>query len=497
MPRSFTSRAVPAVSADLHYIDGRRVEGHGEDFPVQFPATGETVVTCRAASDAQVDAAVAAARRTLDAGVWRERPAVERAEVLRAMATALDARRDVLVPLIVVDNAKTVGEARGDLHAAVAALRAAAHDALLPLEERLPDARGVERRIWREPVGVVAAITPFNAPLAFAALKVAPALAAGNSVVLKPSERAPLLPVAVCEAADAAGLPAGVLNLVHGDARVAVRLTEHPSVDMITLTGGTEAGRAAMRAAASTFKRLVLELGGKSAHIVLADADLDAAIPAVAGGVFKNAGQRCLSGTRLLVEERIADEVEARVAALAERLRVGDPFEPDTQVGALIDHRAVDAVEAFVARARADGLVVAAGGRRVAELDPGAFYRPTVLLGATPECHAAQTEVFGPVLTVIRVRDADDAVRAANASDYGLTGAVWTRDVETALTMARRIRTGYFWVNTFAAIFGDLPFGGVKRSGLGREAGLAGYQAYTELKSVMVDTTGGTSALRF
>jgi acyl-CoA reductase-like NAD-dependent aldehyde dehydrogenase len=217
----------------------------------------------------------------------------------------------------------------------------------------------------------------------------------------------------------------------------------------------------------------------------------------VAGGIFKNAGQRCLSGSRLVVEQRVADEVEQRVAALADALRVGDPFDPDTQVGALIDERAVEAVSGFVARARHDGLRVAAGGRCVDELRPGAFYRPTVLLGAGADDFAAQEEIFGPVLTVIRVRDAEQAVAVANNSRYGLTGGVWTADLQRAVGMARRIRTGYFWINTFAAIFGDLPFGGVKQSGVGREAGVAGFEAYTELKSVITDTSGGTSALRF
>jgi acyl-CoA reductase-like NAD-dependent aldehyde dehydrogenase len=497
MPVSLAGRRLPAVSAAVHHIDGRSVEGEGEPWPVTCPATGEMLATVASASSAQVEAALAAARRTFDAGVWRARPPAARAALLTDVADRLDARREELATLVVIDNGKTSSEAAGDVAAAVAAFRAAATLCTGPTTREMPAERGVVKQIWREPVGVVAGVTPFNAPLPFTAIKAAPALAAGNSVVLKPSERAPLLPVAVCDAAAAAGLPDGVLNLVQGDVTVARRLLEDPRVDLISLTGGTEAGQAAMRAAVSSIKRLVLELGGKSAHIVLADADLDAAVPAVAAGIFKNAGQRCLSGSRLVVDASIADEVEARLASLADRLVVGDPFDPATQVGAMIDHRAVDATDAFVARARADGLRVLAGGEPVAALRPGAFYRPTVLAGARSDSQAAQEEVFGPVLTVIRVADADAAVAVANDSRYGLTGAVWTRDIERSLDMARRIRTGYFWINTFGAIFGDLPFGGFKQSGLGREAGLAGYEAYTELKSVMIDTTGGSSALRF
>jgi aldehyde dehydrogenase (NAD+) len=298
-----------------------------------------------------------------------------------------------------------------------------------------------------------------------------------------------------CRAAAEAGVPAGVLNLVHGGGPgIAGELCRHPEVDMITLTGGTRAGSAVMRAAAPTIKNLLLELGGKSAHIVLADADLERAIPAVAAGIFRNSGQRCLAGSRLVVEEAVADRLERGVAEIAESLVVGDPFDEATQVGAMIDGEAIAGVEAFVARAREHGLEIAAGGGRLEELAPGFFYRPTVLLGAGADSPAAREEVFGPVLTVIRVADADEAVRVANASRYGLAGGVWSRDLEKARRVARAVRAGTLWVNTYGAVFGDVPFGGYRRSGLGREAGREGYEAYTEAKSILVDTTGGTTA---
>lgn len=492
---SSTRPDVP-IPAAIHHIDGDAVAGQGDTWEVRNPATGSRLAIVRSASPAECDRAIAAARRTFDDGVWRNRDGASRAALLRRTADRIEARADTLATLIVLDNGKTLGEARGDVAAAAAAFRAAADWCLHPLLTERPPERGVRKEIWREPVGVVAGITPFNAPLAFAALKAAPALAAGNSVVLKPSERAPLAPIAVCEAAREAGLPPGVLNLIQGDAEVASRLAADPRVDLISLTGGTAAGTAVMHAAAATIKRLILELGGKSAHIVLADADLETAIAAVAAGIFRNAGQRCLSGSRLLVEASIAEQVEQRIAELAERLVVGDPFDPATQVGALIDERAVEAVDRFVAEAIAGGLRLAAGGRQVDALRPGAFYRPTVLCGASPDSPAAQTEIFGPVLTVLRVADADEAVAVANNSLYGLTAGIWSRDLERAHAMARRIRAGYVWINTFGAIFGDVPFGGYKRSGLGREAGLAGYEAYTELKSILIDTTGGTTAGR-
>ena len=479
MSATRSNRTWPAHFRLANHIAGRSVAGGGDPLPVSTPITGDPVATLQTASLAELDEAIEAARLTFDRGIWAARPTGERAAVLRGTATRLRAQADTLVPLIMLDNGKTRGEAVIDVMAAAAAFEAGAESCVAATVRDMGVERGVERTISREPVGVVAGITPFNAPLMFVALKAAPALAAGNSVVLKPSERAPLVPIAVCDAAAAAGLPPGVLSLVQGDASLAARLAEDPRVDMITLTGGTAAGQAVMRAAATTIKRVLLELGGKSANIILADADLEMAVPAAAAAIFRNAGQRCLSGSRLLVQARVADEVEARLTALASALRVGDPFEDGTEVGAVIDERAMTAIDAFITCATNDpGVMVAAGGQRVETLRPGSFFRPTVL-------------------TVIRVADADEAVHVANDSAYGLTGAVWTRDTKLAMAMAREIRTGYFWINTFGAVFGDMPFGGFKASGLGREAGQFGYESYTELKSIMLDTTGGTTAPLF
>jgi acyl-CoA reductase-like NAD-dependent aldehyde dehydrogenase len=491
MVTALAERKLPAVSPAIQFINGDLQEGRGAPQAVIYPATGEPVVHVRTADRTQVETAVASARDVFERGTWREQSASDRAKVLRAMADHLLSRLDELATRLVLDSGKTMAEAVGEVHAAVASFRMGAQTALsdegfVPAPER-----GVIKMVWREPVGVVLGITPFNAPLGFAAVKAAPALAAGNSVVLKPATRAPLLAVAIGQAGEAAGLPPGALNVVHAPRELAAPLCEDPRIDLITLTGGTDAGIQMIRAGAPTIKRLVLELGGKSAHIVLADADLSAAIPGVAAGIFRNAGQRCFSGSRLVVEESVADQVERGVMAIADALVVGDPFAPKTQVGAMIDMGAVRDAEAFVARAVEDGLSVGAGGHRVTALEPGAFFRPTVLLGARANSYAAQEELFGPVLTVIRVKDADEAVRVANDSRYGLAGGVWTRNIDKALKVARAVRTGYFWINTYAAIFGDTPFGGYKHSGIGREAGRMGYEAYTELKSVLIDTNAG------
>ncbi len=497
MPKPLAERRVPSFSAAIHFLNGAAVEGRGEPLPVLFPVTGEVLARPRAAGPDQVETALAAARRTFDEGAWRNQPPAARARVLEAMATDIEARLADLTTRVMFDSGKTSLEAAGDVHACIAALRSGARYCLAEETPGPPPERGVVKMVRREPVGVVAAITPFNAPLLFAALKCAPALAAGNSVVLKPSERAPLVPIALFEAAQRAGLPPGVLSMVHGRAEVAAALCSDPRVDLITITGGTRSGAAVMQAAAPTIKNLILELGGKSAHIILADADLDKAIPAAAAGIYRNSGQRCFSGSRLVVEESVADRVAEGIARIADALVVGDPFEPATQVGAMIDGAAIAGVEAFVARARADGLAVAAGGRRVNELEPGFFYRPTLLTGATANGFAAQEEVFGPVLTMIRVKDLDEAVAVANNSRYGLAGGVWTRNLDRALEVARRVRCGYLWVNTYGAVFGDVPFGGYGQSGLGREGGREGYNAYTELKTVLIDTTGGTTAPLF
>ncbi|MCP3956432.1 MAG: aldehyde dehydrogenase [bacterium] len=494
MLEPLAERDVPELSPAQCFIDGQAACGEGEPFEVGFPVTGERLIELRAASAEQVDVAVAAARRSFDEGTWRDLAPEERAEVLRRTADILEARAGDLVRRILFDNAKTRAEARADVLAAINTCRGAAGHAEAEEEHAPQPEHGVLRRVVREPVGVVLGLTPYNAPLMFSGIKAAPALASGNSVVLKPSERAPLLASELCKAAHEAGLPPGVLNLVHGQVETAARAAEHRDVDMITLTGGTSAGSAVMRAAAPTIKNLLLELGGKSAHIVLADADLDRAIPAVAAGIFRNAGQRCFSGSRLVVEESVAWRVEEGVAEIAAGLEVGDPFDEGTQVGAMIDEQAVRDVDAFVGRAMDDGLRVAAGGHRARELEPGAFYRPTVLLGAGADSHAARTEIFGPVLTVIRVRDAEEAVRVANSSDYGLAGGVWSRDLNKAQRVARAVRAGYMWINTYAAIFGDVPFGGYGQSGVGRETGRWGYEAYTEAKTIMLDTTGGASA---
>ncbi|MBX7185398.1 MAG: aldehyde dehydrogenase family protein [Vicinamibacteria bacterium] len=495
--RTLAERGGSPFRPETNAVAGRFTEGGGAPFDVRYPATGEVLVTLREATDAECDHALAVARHAFDRGDWRKRKGWERAGVLEKAAHLTLARMEDLARMIVLDNGKTLPEARIDVLAASFSLKTFARYAAGEANPSPAPDGSLMKVVVREPVGVVAGLTPYNAPFPFAALKAAPALAAGNSIVLKPSERAPLLAAEFARILYEAGLPEGALSLLHGGAAVAARLAGDPRVDMITMTGGTAAGAAIMRLAAPTIKNLLLELGGKSAHIILEDADLELAVRAAAAGMFRNSGQRCFSGSRLLVQSSVAGRVEEELCALAESLVLGDPFEETTEIGAMIDDRAVEGAVDFVARARAEGLEVGAGGTRVDALNPGSFFRPTVLLGGNASCGAAQEELFGPVTTVIRVQGVEEAVEVANDTKYGLGGGVWSRDISKAMEVALRVRTGTMWVNTYGAISGDMPFGGYSQSGLGREGGQQGYEAYTEPKSILIETNPGASAPLF
>lgn len=495
--RTVAERGGAAFKAEANVVAGAFSKGEGAPFEVCYPATGETLLTLREASEAQCEHALTVARHTFERGDWRLRKGWERAGVLDKAAHLVLSRMEDLARMIVFDNGKTLPEARIDVLATAGNLKTFARYAAGEMTPQPAPDGSIVKMVVRDPVGVVLGLTPFNAPLPFASLKAAPALAAGNSVVFKPSERAPLLAVEFARILYEAGLPEGALTVLQGAAGVASRLASDHRVDMITMTGGTAAGSAIMKLAAPTIKNLLLELGGKSAHIILEDADLDLAVRGAAAGMFRNSGQRCFSGSRLLVQSSVADRIENELCVLADSLVLGDPFEETTEIGAMIDDRAVEAAADFVRRAQAEGLSVGAGGHRVEGLRPGSYFRPTVLLGGAASCGPAQEELFGPVTTVIRVRDADEAIAVANDSKYGLGGGVWSRDISKTMNVALRVRTGTMWVNTYGAISGDVPFGGYGQSGLGREGGPQGYEAYTEAKSIVIETNPGASAPLF
>ncbi|MFI7673111.1 aldehyde dehydrogenase family protein [Actinophytocola sp. NPDC049390] len=468
------------------FLNGQLVAGGGPPVPDAHPGDGSVIATVEETAPGTVQDAVSGAAAAQPA--WARTSPHERARLLRAAADLVEADAERLVHLVALDNGKTLAEARGDVFVAAAHLRSAAAWAPSLEGATLPADGTTLRMTFREPVGVVGAIIPFNAPLMFAAQKAGPALAAGNAIVLKAPEQSPLAPPLLGEILTKAGLPDGLLQVVQGGGAVGHALVTHPAVTMVSFTGSTDVGRQVMRDAADGMKRVLLELGGKSANIVYADADLDAAVHASVGGIFRNAGQRCFSGSRLLVEESVADEVIARVVAIAEGIRVGDPFDRKSRLGCVISTRQERRVHDMVTTAVDQGATLLTGGRRPDDVpDEGAYYRPTVLaVEGTPDI--VRDEVFGPVLTVQRFTSADHAVELANDSPFGLVGGCWTRDLNRALDTARAVRTGYFWINSYGALALDAPIGGVGLSGIGRELGRIGHEAYTELKTVVVDT---------
>ena len=487
------------VTSRSPYIGGEFVPGDGGTFAVEDPSTGEPFTEVESASTAQVDDAVAAARRAFDSGPWPRMKPAERAVVLSRMADALEARRDLLVETIVAEagcprmitQVAQVGLAMQSAHempAMVAALPEWEHNEL-PLREHLQGSK-IRLSIRRyEPVGVVAAITPYNFPFITNVWKLMPALATGCTVVLRPSPLTPLSALVFGEAADDAGLPAGVLNVVaEGAAEGGQRLSSHPDVDLVSFTGSVAVGRAIAAQAAPTLKRVILELGGKSVQLHLPDSLGDG--PASAAGqaamVFTaHAGQGCALQTRMLVPHDRKAEVLEAVAATAERMLPGDPHEASTMVGPLITEAQRDRVEGLVADGLAAGGRLVAGGHRPDNLDRGWYYVPTVVDVDDNSNLLAQREVFGPVITVQGYADVDEAVAIANDSEYGLSGGVYTDDLALGLSVAERIRSGTVQVNTSAAT-SFTAMGGYKQSGIGRERGVAGAREFQELKHIVV-----------
>lgn len=497
MPVQVQSRIQAARVPTAHTVIGDEASaGSGLVFESLSPATGELLAEVATSSPEQVDRAVATAARAHRQ--WRRVEAARRAALLEDLAARILADGERLATLIVLDNGKTMREAQLDVHACAALLRTAAGWAVRLKGTTLEPENSLVRMTWREPVGVVAVLMPFNAPLMFAGMKVGAALGTGNTVVVKAPERSPLVLSAFLEHVLATGIPAGVVNLVQGAGDVGARLVAAQAVDMVSFTGSSAVGAIVGAAAVSRLKRLLLELGGKSANIVYDDADVPLAAAGSLGAIFRNAGQRCFSGSRLLVQESVADSfLEAYVNGAA-ALRVGDPFDERTQVGALIGVSEVERIERLIEDAQAAGATVLTGGERPAGTHPGgAFLTPTVLdVSACPEHHVVREEIFGPVVVVQRFGADDEAIQAANASTYGLAGGCWTGSINRALRTAREVDTGYFWVNSYGTHGGaESTIGGRHQSGFGQEMGEDGVLAYTAIKSVQFDSGDGRSVI--
>lgn len=480
----------PTRAEETVYVDGVWSRGSGSDFTSIEPGTGQPLTTWSLASVEQADAAVSAARRTFDAGVWRRRAPAERAQVLRRIAELLERDNEALAQLVVAEVGSPISLAR-TLQTATPAVNfrwcadAAERGPRGGYEERLPPLAGAESTLLREPIGVVTAITPYNYPVNMISWKVAPALAAGCSVVLMPSPRGVLCSVAFLHIAEEAGLPPGVLNLVPGDAAVGERLTSHEDVDMVTFTGSNAVGSAVMRAAAATNKKLVLELGGKSPTVVLPGADLDRAVAPSILRFCRNAGQGCGATTRILVHRDDYDDFLDRARKFIDTLPVGDPYDEATEVGPLIsaDHR--ERVEAYLARAVDKGATVLAGGGR--GQGDGFFLSPTLVGDVRPDDEIAQDELFAPVAVVLVYDTVEQAVAIANNCRYGLNALVWG-DPDQARDVAGRLQTGTVAINGGGGSRPDVPWVGAKQSGIGMEMGEDGFAEFFTVKHLQWPT---------
>jgi betaine-aldehyde dehydrogenase len=471
------------------YIDGEwRPAKSGGTREIRCPADATPVATVADATAADVDAAVAAARAAFDHGPWPLTPEIERGALLFQVADYITAHRAEFARAEALDTGKRLVEAEYDMDDVVASIRyyagVAGTEAGRVVDTGRADAIS---RVVHEPVGVCALITPWNYPLLQVSWKVAPALVAGNTFVLKPSELTPSTAALLMQALEASGLPAGVANLVLGDgANVGAPLSAHPDVDLVSFTGGVRSGQAVMAAAAATVKRVALELGGKNPNVVFADADFDTAVDMALTAVFLHSGQVCSAGARLIVEDSLHDRFVDAVVAGAEKIRLGGPFDADAHTGTLISaaHRAK--IEAYVAAGVAEGAVLRCGGRRPDDpaLADGFFYLPTVLDGCDATMSVVREESFGPVLTVERFSTEDEAVRMANDTTYGLAGAVWSGDAGKAQRVAGRLRHGTIWINDYHPYVPQAEWGGFKQSGIGRELGPTGLAEYREIKHI-------------
>jgi acyl-CoA reductase-like NAD-dependent aldehyde dehydrogenase len=446
------------------------------------PATGAPLAEVELATEADVDQAVQAARTALE-GDWRKTGPSERSRLLHALADALVANRKELAELEARNVGKAISSVKAELAQSIDNFRFYASAIGSIAGRSNPIGGSLLFYSLKEPVGVCAQIVPWNYPLMLASWKLAPALAAGCTVVLKPDPQTPLSALRIAELATEVGIPEGVINVVPGDGHIGAYLVRHPGVDKVAFTGSTATGAEVMRLAAEPLKRLTLELGGKSPNLIFADADLDDAIASAAWAIFYSAGQSCEARSRLLVEASVYDEVVSRITELAGRVKVGDPLDPETQMGSLISTAHRDRVHAFVEGAAGE---VTAGGR-IGE-GPGAFYAPTVIARVDPQSTVAREEVFGPVVVVIPFADEAEAVRLANDVRYGLMATVWTGDPARGHRLAQRIKAGTVGINMPYTAFPGIPFGGYKQSGFGRELGIETLELYLETKSVITAT---------
>jgi aldehyde dehydrogenase (NAD+) len=458
----------------------------GKTFPTINPSTGEEICQVAEADAADVDKAVIVARAAFE-GPWRKLRASERGRLLHRLADLIEKNADELAQLETLDSGKPISVAKAvDVAKTVACYRYFAGWADKVHGKTIPIDGDFFCYTRHEPIGVVGQIIPWNYPMLMQSWKLAPALATGNTIVMKPAEQTPLSALRIGELVVEAGFPEGVVNLLPGFGPTAgAAIARHMDVDKVAFTGSTEVGRLIMEAAAkSNLKRITLELGGKSPNIIFADTDLDEAVEGAHMGVFVNQGQSCCAGSRVFVEEKIYQQFVEKSVARARKRRVGDPLDPTTEQGPQVDQSQFDSVMGYIESGRSDGATLACGGEPVG--NRGYFIQPTVFADVQDEMKIARQEIFGPVMSVIVFKDVDEVIARANRTDYGLAAGVWTRDIKKAHAVANAMRAGTVWVNCYHVLDTRAPFGGFKQSGIGRELGEYGLQEYTEVKTVTV-----------
>jgi acyl-CoA reductase-like NAD-dependent aldehyde dehydrogenase len=471
---------------DLWIGGGARPAADGRTFEVENPATGEAAYTVAHGSPADIDAAVRTARRAAS-GPWSETHPRERGRILRRAAALLAERVDEIAEIETRSVGRPIREMRPQVARVPEWLEFFASVAETHEDKVMPAVGRILNYVRRVPLGVVGQITPWNHPLLITIKKVAPALAAGNAIVVKPSELAPVAPLELGRALVEAGIPDGVVSVVPGFGDAGEALTQHPGVDRIDLTGGTETGRRVAEAAGRRLIPVQAELGGKTPVVVFDDVPPHTAVAGAAFGAFVASGQSCIAGTRLIVQRTIADDVTEGLAGQARAIRVGDPLDPRTQMGPLASRRQLERVLGLVADARDKGAEILTGGERLADAEQGHFMAPTVIAGVTKDMRIAREEVFGPVITIETFDTEDEAVHLANDSDFGLGAAVWTHDLQRAHQVAHKVRSGTVWVNDHHRIDPASPWGGFKDSGVGFENGVAAFDDYTAQQSILVN----------
>ena len=472
-------------------IDGKFVDAaSGKTFDTVNPANEEVTAKVAEAGVEDVERAVKAARKAFDEGPWPKMAPAERGKVLKRIAEGMRKNLAELADLETADTGKTLFDS-GKIEVPFAAELFEYYGGWADkvYGETIPMKATAMGFVLREPMGVVGMITPWNFPLLLETWKVAPALAMGNTCILKPAQMTPLTALKLGEIAMEAGLPEGVLNVIPGPGRaVGDAMVKHAGIDKITFTGSTEVGKGVLRGCADTIKRVTVELGGKSPNIVFADADVDAAIRGALTGIFYNKGEVCAAGSRIFIERSIYDQVSEGIAAKAKGMTIGDPREKTTRMGPVISKAQFDSVMKYIETGKKEGATVLAGGVK-GDQQKGFFVQPTVFGNATNQMAIAREEIFGPVATLIPFENFDDVVRQANDTLYGLAAGIWTKDIKKALRAAKAVRAGTVWVNTYNMYDPGLPFGGFKQSGFGRELGRHALDGYTETKSVWIDLT--------